>query len=389
MKFIKRLIKTIAIVVLVGAAFFFLIVPGMTGRRMNETFTRPPYNASSKARELHRQLVAVDLHADSLLWSRDLLEKGSWGHVDVPRLVEGNVALQVFTMVTKTPRNMNIESNAGSTDNIVFLTIAQRWPVSTWRSLTERALYQSRRLHDMAARSLGQLVVIRTADDLRKHLERRLAQPEVTAGLLGIEGAHALDGKLENLDRLFDAGVRVVGITHFFDNEFGGSVHGIAKHGLTPAGQEMIRRIEAKRMIVDLAHSSTAVIDEVLAMSTRPVIVSHSGVKGTCDNNRNLSDDQLLRIAKTGGVIGIGFWETASCGRDAKAIARAIRHAVNVVGTDHVALGSDYDGGVPEPFDISGLVLITEALLDEGFTEPEIKKVMGENALRVFKTSLP
>ena len=147
--------------------------------------------------------------------------------------------------------------------------------------------------------------------------------------------------------------------------------------------------MQAKRMIVDLAHASGPVISDVLAISTQPVVVSHTGVKGTCDNARNLSDEQLRGIAKTGGVIGIGYWETAVCGRDAKAIARAIRYTANVAGVDHVALGSDFDGAVAEPFDTTGLAQITDALIAEGFTDDEIKLIMGGNAIRVLLASLP
>ena len=95
-------------------------------------------------------------------------------------------------------------------------------------------------------------------------------------------------------------------------------------------------------------------------------MISHTGVKGTCNNNRNLSDDELRAVARTGGVIGIGYWETATCGSDAAAIARAIRYAANVVGVEHVGLGSDFDGATIEPFDTTGLVKITEALLAQG-----------------------
>jgi len=151
----------------------------------------------------------------------------------------------------------------------------------------------------------------------------------------------------------------------------------------------MIKRMEAKRMIVDVAHASAAVIDDVLAMATRPVLVSHSGVKGTCDNQRNLSDEQLKGIAGTGGVIGIGYWETAVCGTDAKAIAKAIRYTANLVGVDHVGLGSDFDGAVVTPFDTTGLVQITDALLAEGFNDDEIGRIMGRNVLRVLIQNLP
>src|SRR6185436_4614468 len=103
------------------------------------------------------------------------------------------------------------------------------------------------------------------------------------------------------------------------------------KYGLTDKGKEMIRRMEAKGMLVDLAHASSKTIDDALTITAKPVVVSHTGVKGTCDNQRNLSDDQLKAIAKTGGVIGIGFWDTAVCGTDATAIAKAIRYTANLV----------------------------------------------------------
>jgi microsomal dipeptidase-like Zn-dependent dipeptidase len=124
-------------------------------------------------------------------------------------------------------------------------------------------------------------------------------------------------------------------------------------------------------------------------MATRPVVVSHTGVRGTCDNRRNLSDEHLKAIAKTGGVIGIGYWQTATCGTDARAIARAIRYTVDLIGVQHVGLGSDYDGAIAAPFDTTGLVLITDALLDEGFTESEVEMIMGRNALRLLKENLP
>jgi microsomal dipeptidase-like Zn-dependent dipeptidase len=177
--------------------------------------------------------------------------------------------------------------------------------------------------------------------------------------------------------------------THFFDNEVAGSAHGVNKGGLTEMGREMIRRMEAKQMIVDLAHASPRTIDDVLAMATRPVVISHTGVKGTCDNTRNVSDEHLRGIAKTGGVIGIGYWKMAVCGQDVQAIVRAIRHVVKVAGIEHVALGSDFDGAIGAIFDTTGLVKLTEALLADGFSEAEIELIMGGNTLRVLKATLP
>jgi len=387
----KKILITLGVILLLLLGAFFFVVPAQLEKRLNVTLNPPPYLASERAVELHKKLLVVDLHADSLLWNRDLLERGTRGHVDVPRLIEGNVALQSFTVVTKTPYvwKMNIERNDDKTDNITILAIAQRWPTATWSSLTQRALYQARKLHYTAARSAGKFTLIRTSAELSSYLDRRIAEPHITAGFLGIEGAQALDGNLDNIDVLFDAGFRMMSPSHFFDTDIGGSAHGIEKGGLTDKGKEMVRRMEAKHMIVDVAHASAKTIDDVLALATRPVFVSHSGVKGTCDNQRNLSDEQLKGIARTGGVIGIGYWDTAVCGKDAKAIATAIRYTVNLVGVDHVGLGSDFDGAVAEPFDTSGLVQITDALLAEGFTEEEIGKIMGRNVLRLLIENLP
>src|SRR5690349_16403086 len=386
---VKRTLYVLAVVVVLALVAFFVVVPAQVEKNMNRTLNPPPYQASERAVELHKKLLVADLHADSLLWARDLLARGSRGHVDIPRLVEGNVALQAFTVVTKTPRNMNIENNTGDTDNITLLAVAERWPVKAWTSLTERALYQAHRLQETADRSGGKFTLIRTSADLSAYLDRRIKEPQITAGFLGIEGAHALDGNLDNIDRLFDAGVRMMAPTHFFDNDIGGSAHGVSKGGLSDKGREMIRRMEAKKMIVDLAHASPQTIDDVLSTATRPVVVSHTGVKGTCDNQRNLSDDQLRAIAKTGGVVGIGFWDTAICGEDARSIAKAIRYATNVIGVDHVGLGSDFDGSVKAPFDTSGEALITEALLNENFTEEEIAKIMGGNVIKLLSENLP
>jgi microsomal dipeptidase-like Zn-dependent dipeptidase len=369
-------------------SFFFFVAPRLAANLLNPVIKKSPYVISEKARKLHEKLFVADMHADSLLWKRDLLERDSIGQVDLPRLLEGNVALQALTVVTKTPRSLNIERNEGSTDNIFWLALSEMQPLEDLSSLTARALFQARKLHDFALRSDGRLLIVKNKSDLARLQEIRFTK-KVVGAWLGIEGAHALDGKLENVDGLFTAGFRMMAPTHFFDNDIGGSAHGVEKIGLTEKGRAMIKRMEELGMLVDVAHASPKTIEDVLSIATKPVVVSHTGVKGTCDNTRNLSDDQLREIAKTGGVIGIGFWETAICGEDAKSIAKAIRYAANIVGADHVALGSDFDGSVKVPFDTSGEALITEALMDENFSEEEIAKIMGGNVLKLLSENLP
>ncbi|HYY98229.1 MAG TPA: dipeptidase, partial [Pyrinomonadaceae bacterium] len=375
--------------VALGAVAFFFVLPAAFDARVNAVRKGPPYAASERARSLHRALFVADMHADTLLWDRDLLARSSRGHADAPRLREGGVALQFFTVVSKTPFVSNYESNAEHLNAITVLGVAERWPARTWTSLKERALYQAGKLDDAAARSGGQFVVIRTAADLARFVERRRSDGRVVAGLLGIEGAYVLDGDVDNVDALFDAGFRMMAPTHFFDNEWGGSAHGVGKTGLTEKGREMVRRMEARGMLVDVAHASPRTVDDVLSIATRPVVDSHTGLRGVCDNQRNLTDEQARRIAATGGVIGIGFWDAATCGSDARAAARSMRYAANLVGVEHVALGSDFDGAVTEPFDATGMVEITQALLDEGFRDDEVALIMGGNVARLLSETLP
>jgi membrane dipeptidase len=386
---LRRRIGQIVVVVFLILVAIFATVPRLVDEHENKVLKRPPYTASARAVELHKRLTIVDLHSDSLLWGRDLLERSTYGHVDIPRLAEGNVALQVFSLPTKTPHGLNIEHNDDKSDDITLLAIVDRWPIRTWRSLTERALYQAKRLHQMAKASRGTFVVIGSAADLSAYLDRRQKNRNLTAGLLSIEGAHALDGKLEDIDVLYRAGYRMMSPSHFFDTDIGGSAAGVAKIGLTDKGREWVRQMEARHMIIDLAHASAKTIDDVLAMSTRPLVVSHTGVKGTCNNNRNLSDDQIRGIAAKGGLIGIGYWDTASCGTDAAAIVKAMRYVSDRVGAGHVALGSDFDGAVAEPFDTTGLIQITDAMLAAGYTEREIRMIMGENTVNFLLENLP
>ena len=356
---------------------------------MNGVLPGPPYTPTKRGAALHSQLFIADLHADPLLWNRNLNERSRDGQVDVPRLLEGNVALQVFSVVTKTPKHMNTERNDDTTDDVQLLAFAQRWPPASWFSLKARALYQARKLENLAEDSDGKLVFLRTRADLEQLLAERQKDQGKVGALLSLEGMHALEGKVEAVDELYAAGFRMLGFAHFFDNDMSGSAHGMKKEGLTELGRAVVKRMEERGMTLDLAHASRKTFDDVLAMATRPVVVSHTGVKGTCDNNRNLSDSQLRAMTRNGGVVGIGYWSTATCGKDAKAIARAVRYAVSVAGIEHVGLGSDFDGAVSTPFDTAGLVEVTDALIAEGFGEGEIRKIAGENVLRVLRVNLP
>ena len=375
---------------LIGAAAigFFGFLPGYVEDSMNAVDGQPLIKVSDEAKALHKTLNIVDLHSDTLMWNRDLGDRADRGHMDLPRLQEGNVALQLFSSVTKTPKGQNYDGNGADTDNITLLTFAQLQPVKTWRSLVERSLYHASKRDHAVSGSDGKLQAVDKAQQLDALLAARQKDRSTVGAMLTIEGLHNLEGKAENLDRLYDAGFRMAGFTHFFDNELGGSMHGLKKGGLTPFGRDILRRMEAKGMIVDIAHLSHAGVAEVLAMAKRPVVSSHGGVQATCKVNRNLTDDEVRGVAKTGGIIGIGYWEGAICSTDPRAAAKAMKHVRDLVGIQHVALGSDYDGATTVRFDTSQLAQVTQALMDEGFTPDEIRAVMGENALRVIRAGL-
>ncbi len=376
-------------VILLAYLLLEFLAPGLIETQFNRADEHEPWTISERAEALHRSIPVSDLHADPLLWKRDWLEVNDRGHTDLPRHRAGNVALQVLTAVTKSPSGQNYESNEADSDTLTLLSMAQLWPMRTWSSPFERAVYQGERLRDWDIRSGDEFEVIRDRRDLRELLSRRSTGEQVVGGIFGIEGSHALEGKLENLDRLDELGLRIVGLTHFFDNRLGGSLHGISHEGLTDFGRQVVREANRRRMVVDVAHASPQMVEDVLAMTERPVILSHGGFKGVCDSARNLSDELMKKLARHGGLVGVGFWEGAVCDYSPAGVVRAIRYGIDLMGVDHVALGSDYDGATRILFDSGELAVLTQTMLDQGFSEEEIRKVMGENAIRFFLTQLP
>ena len=384
----RRWFTAILLIVALAALAFFALAPGIIERGTNQIDGKPLPTVSERAKALHGALTIVDLHSDTLLWKRNILDRADRGHMDLPRLEDGNVALQILASTTKSPKGQNYDANSGDTDNITSLVIAQLQPVRTWNSLLERSLWHAEKLHRAVAASGGKLRAVATAADLDALLAARKGKPLTTGALLSIEGLHPLEGQLANLDKLYAAGFRMAGLTHFFDNDLAGSMHGLKKGGLTPLGRQVVTAMEAKGMIVDIAHCSNACVADILKMARRPVVSSHGGVQATCKVNRNLSDEQIRGVAATGGLIGIGYWDAAICDTAPASIAKAMKHVRDLVGIQHVALGSDYDGATTVRFDTSKLAQVTQALIDAGFSDDEIRAAMGGNAVRVLRAGL-
>lgn len=357
-------------------------------QRLNPTLTRPPYAIVAETAAFHNRLMVADLHCDALLWDTNLSRRNRFGHVDVPRLLDGNVALQVFSAVTKVPPPGK-ESTFGRLDLITLLSLIELWPPRTWSDLTARAIYQACKLKRIEARSHSQLTIVKSRKDLADFLRRREAGRKAVAAVLAVEGAHSFRGNVANIDALYDAGFRIVGLTHLSDNEIGGANTGEAQYGLTDYGREVVKKLEERGLIIDLAHASPSLIRDVLAVTKGPALVTHTGVKGICPNQRNLGDREIKDIAERGGLIGLGFGPVFTCAPGAAAIARSIAYVARLVGVEHVALGSDYDGVIEAPFDASGLPLLTQELKNEGFVEDEIRKIMGGNAVRFLARNLP
>ncbi len=378
------------VVVMVAlATAFFIVAPGAVERSRNRIAAADLAPIDEDTRQLHQSLEIVDMHSDTLMWKRDLLEQSARGHMDLPRLEQGDVALQVFSSVTKSPRGLNVDANTGDSDNITLLAIAQLQPPSTWTSLLERSLYHAEKLENAAENSEGRLMLIRSRSDIDELLAARQSGQQVTGALFSVEGLHNLEGDPGNVDVLFDAGMRMAGFAHFFDNEMSGSMHGIERGGLTDAGRQVFDDFERRGVIVDIAHVSPAAVSEILERATAPVVSSHGGVRATCENNRNLTDEQIRGVAETGGVIGLGYWNAAVCDRSPAAVVDAIDHVIDVGGLQTAALGSDFDGSVTVGWDTSQIVAITQELRDRGRTDDEIRAIMGGNTLRVLREVLP
>ena len=357
-------------------------------RILNRTLSAPVLPPDS-VRTLHDALWIADFHNDALLWNRDLNKSSPRGHVDVPRLAAGGFELAVFSVTTRHYLASNYERTPPFIDVLPLAAIAMRWPRATWFDPFQRALWLAREMHTTVDQSRGRLRLIQSRADLDALVDAQARGDSAVGALLLLEGMHALDGRLSSVDSLFAAGFRVFGIAHMFDNDVGGSAHGWNKGGLTPFGRRAVARVDSLGGIIDLAHASRATIDDVLDLTRHPVVVSHTGLTSACAGTRNLPDDVVRRIAANDGLVAVGFWNAAVCGKDAAAIARSIRRAIDVVGVEHVALGSDFDGAVATPFDAAHLSMLTAALVAEGLTPAQIRQVMGENEKRFLRAMLP
>lgn len=358
----------------------------------------------------HRALFVADLHADCLKWDRDLLERSQYGHADLPRLHDGNTALQVFAMVTHSPVNLPWRDclRASDPNHAAWLAALQGRPV---RSTRGRAYHQMDLFWDAVGRSRDhpgpELRAILDAPGLLALIEERHAGAEVIGGLLGLEGGHWIGQRSPDEARvateiaaLFERGLRVFAPVHRFDNPLCGSSEGCTRHGLTPLGRRALREAEAAGMVIDMAHASEEAIRDAATLLREPFIVSHTGVRAVCEAPcrpmRNLSEDALRAVLDSGGVVGIGYWAHA-VGEGVANIPRVMGHVMEMAdrrGLDpaaHVALGSDFDGSVATQIAADQLAVVTTLLrrAGGGFDDRTIARIMGRNVCALLGRRLP
>ena len=369
-----------------------------------------PAALAARAHALHFSSIVVDTHVDTtqrLLDPRfNLAVRDPRGSVDIPRLREGGVGAIFFAA----------------------------WAPSrvTGPTAVHRATQQIAAVRSQIEKYPRDLTLATTAEEIRAaHRVGKIAL------LLGIEGGQMINSDLHNLQKFADLGVRYMTLTHSGNVEWADSSGDVAKHnGLTPFGKEVVREMNRLGMIVDVSHVSDKTFFDVLAVSRAPLIASHSSCRAVCDAPRNMTDDMIKALAAKGGVIQINFHvaflsqkfrnaerrnphinkaieqEVANiCHGDEacellegdrltrqyvdkgelprvdwREIIEHIDHAVKLVGVDHVGLGSDFDGAnMPYGMeDATQLPKITEALLARGYSEGDVRKILGENTLRLM-----
>jgi membrane dipeptidase len=217
---------------------------------------------------------------------------------------------------------------------------------------------------------------------------------------LAFEGAAPLAGDPDAVSRWSARGVRIFGLVHTSDNALATSSAGsrVPAHGLTDAGRELVRRVHASGGVVDVSHASDPATDEVIRMALAdgvPAVATHSNARALAPHPRNLTDDQIRGIARTGGVVGINFHSrflVAEGRAEIADVVRHVRHVARVAGTDHVALGSDFEGDIHPPRglqDVAALPRLARALEADGLPRADVEKIFSRNALRVLCPRAP
>lgn len=386
---------------------FLPLLAGLSFILMGSQRPAAVVSPEARAQRINRSAVVIDTHVDTLqrilIGNKSIGGRLPDGMIDIPRMREGGMKGEFFSV----------------------------WIDSVYSgdSATRRALQLIDAMYRTIAANPKDLELARDAADIL-----RISKKGMIAALMGIEGGHAIHGDLGVLRMFHRLGVRYMTLTWANSNEWAGSSGDAGRdRGLTDLGRDVVREMNRIGMIVDISHVSDKTFWDVMAVATKPVIASHSSCRALCDVPRNMTDDMLRAVAKNGGVVGINFnsgfidpefnkRDSASgrnqlaaftidqFGGDVDKLAAArysvfetpdptprppieklinhIDHAVKIAGVDHVGIGSDFDGVSSVPLgvdDVSKLPVVTEALLRRGYSERDVRKILGGNFLRVLR----
>jgi membrane dipeptidase len=370
------------------------------------TLTLQAQDDMARARRISAEAIGIDSHIDTiqhvLVDGVDLANRLPNGMVDFPRLREGGMKAPFFAL---------------------WVPVYYKGAEAVRRTLDLRDAMQS-----VLDAHKDQIELATGAGDIE-----RIVKSKKIAAFLAIEGGHQIDDDLAVLRMYYRMGIRAMTLTHFKNNNWADSSTDKPEHnGLTPFGKDVVREMNRLGMLVDVSHVSDKTFYDAIAVSTKPVIVSHSSSRAISDIPRNVTDDMLRALAKNGGVIGINFGEGFISQKDVAALRAAITsnqgappdmvgkildeyankeyrkdlaemktglatisdvadhvdHMVKVAGIDHIGIGSDFDGITSPPQgldDISKMPSLVAALLKRGYSEQDIKKILGGNYLRVIR----
>ncbi|TRO50614.1 membrane dipeptidase [Candidatus Bathyarchaeota archaeon] len=335
-----------------------------------------------RARKIHAQSTVVDTHNDTILSiikappfvssgtdpvepRRTLGERSDFGQIDIPRIKEGGVNCMLFAMYVS--------------------------PLYTSRLL--RLVQMLDAFHAEAEANKDTLSVCTSYKEIMRALKE-----EKIAAVITVEGGEPLEGRIESLRTIYRLGARSLTLTHFPRNELGDGSGADSGSHLTDFGIEVVEEMNKLGMIVDISHLNETGFWDVIEHTKAPILATHSNCKALCSHHRNLTDDQIKALAEKGGVMNLSFcggFIKDGVGFDSEAVKKVriedwldhLDHAVELVGTNHIGLGSDLDGGCgfPELNDVTKFPYLTKGMVSRGYSDQDIEKILGGNDLRVFK----